>query len=91
LNHRWQGKPAFQGSQRCDFARGVSDLATAIREGGHPRLSVQFLTHVGEVVCAINEAGNGGVSCDISSSFEPVLPMGATAKDRSTSRMLVGQ
>jgi predicted dehydrogenase len=91
LNHRWQGKPAFQGSQRCDFARGVWDLAAAIREGGHPRLSAQFLTHVSEVVCAINEAGNDGVSCDISSSFEPVLPMEATAKDRSTSRMLVGQ
>jgi predicted dehydrogenase len=74
-NHHWFGKPRFQGSQRQDFASGVVDLAAALREGRPARLSDQFVIHVNEVACAINEAREDGASYDITSSFDPMLPM----------------
>jgi len=58
-----------------DFARGVAELAGAIREGRPCRLGAEFSLHVTEIALAIQRAP-GGVSTYLTSTrFDPVAPM----------------
>jgi predicted dehydrogenase len=72
---RW--KPGFQfgGAQRVDFAGGVAELAMAIEGKRRCRLSARYCLHVNEIVLAIQNACDTGVSSEIKSSFEPIDPM----------------
>jgi len=58
-----------------DFLRGVSELATAIREGRLSRLSPHFSWHITELALAIQYAGPTGLSYTPESDFEPMPPM----------------
>jgi hypothetical protein len=75
LVRRWKPGFRFGGSQRVDFARGVAELATAIAGKRRCRLSAQYCLHVNEIVLAIQNACDTGVSSEIKSSFEPIEPM----------------
>jgi len=69
------GRVPPQGAQRRDFARGIADLADAIAENRHPRLSGGFCLHVTETVLAIHDAATNPGARPIASTFEPVTPM----------------
>ena len=43
----------YRGTQQMDFARGVADLASAVRRGGSPTLSARYCLHVNEIVLAV--------------------------------------
>jgi hypothetical protein len=64
-----------QGAQRMDFARGVAEMAGAIREHRQCRLSPQFSLHVNELALAIHHAGRTVATAAITTRFEPMLPM----------------
>jgi predicted dehydrogenase len=64
----------YHGSQRRHFARGIDDLAAAVRSGRAPRLSGDFLLHVNELVHALAGAGTTPHRM-IASGFRPVAPM----------------
>jgi hypothetical protein len=55
-----------------DFAAGVAELATSLREGRACRLSPRFSLHVNEVALALH--GVHGVYVT-RSRFEPVAPL----------------
>lgn len=65
----------YRGSQQMDFARGVAEMAAAVREGRPCRLSPQYSLHVNEVVLAIQNATEKNCTCQIKSTFEPIEPM----------------
>ncbi|RUL88927.1 Gfo/Idh/MocA family protein [Tautonia sociabilis] len=71
--------PKFQyktaGASRCDFARGVAELAASIREGRPCRLSAQFSLHVNEIVLTLQEPGTMGCPRRLTTTFDPVEPM----------------
>jgi hypothetical protein len=58
-----------------DYARGVAEMAMAIREQRPCRLSAQFVRHVNEVVLGIEESMATGLPYSITSDFTPVEPM----------------
>ena len=76
-------KPSFRlrgrGANRMDFARGVAELAAAIRDHRPNRLSARFALHVNEIVLAIqgSDAGQNArtVRRPITSTFPSVAPM----------------
>ena len=72
-------KPSFafktKGANRMDFARGIAELADAIRAGRSSRLSARFSLHVNEIVLAIQSPQTLGSPRTIKSTFQPVLPM----------------
>jgi predicted dehydrogenase len=55
-----------------DYARGVAELASALREGRPCRLSARFALHVNEVALAIQHARETGSPTPIRSTFPPV-------------------
>lgn len=60
---------------RMDFARGVAELAAAVREGRPPRLSARWSLHVNELVLAMQHPGDHGLPREVRSTFEPMAPM----------------
>lgn len=68
-------KPGFglraPGANQMDYARGIAEMADAVRERRPCRLSARFSLHVNEVVLAIQD----GLTGPIASTFEPMAPM----------------
>jgi predicted dehydrogenase len=58
-----------------DRARGVAEMAAAIREKRPSRLSARFCLHVTELTLAIQQAGRDANTYRMTTDFEPVLPM----------------
>jgi predicted dehydrogenase len=63
------------GSQQMDFARGVAEMAAAIKEGRTCRLSPRFSLHVLEVTLAIQNALERSTTYQVTTTFDPVEPM----------------
>ena len=61
-------RPPYPG---IDWARGVADLAEAIRDGRPHRASPWHAAHVCEVMCAIATSAADGHTVDVASSFTP--------------------
>jgi hypothetical protein len=74
------GRVRYRGSQRRDFARGIAELAAAVREAREPILSPAFCLHTTEVILAMHAAAEGRAVPAIRTSFEPIQPM-AWARD----------
>lgn len=72
-------KPRFafktRGANAMDFARGVAELAEAIREARPARLSPEFSLHVNEVALAIQAASEHGAPYRVRTTFDPMPPM----------------
>lgn len=72
-------RPAFRygstGATPMDFARGIAELADAVREGRPSRLSAEFALHMTEVVLAIQQPEAFGTPYRPVSHFEPMEPM----------------
>jgi predicted dehydrogenase len=64
-----------RGSQQMDFARGVAEMAAAIKEGRTSRLSPQFSLHVLEVTLAIQNALEQSTTYQVTTTFDPIKPM----------------
>ncbi len=62
------------GAQRMDFARGVAEMAAAIREKRPSRLSAQFSLHVNEIALAIHYAREHGSTYQMTTTFDPIEP-----------------
>lgn len=61
--------------KRVDFCLGIAEMAAAIREKRHCRLSAQFCLHTNEVVLAINNSLEEGLTYKVKTSFESIDPM----------------
>lgn len=68
-------KFGYKGSQQMDFARGVAELAAAVREQRPCRISPQFSLHNNELVLAIQNALETGAPYRLTTRFDPVEPM----------------
>jgi predicted dehydrogenase len=68
---KYNYKAAFQ----MDFARGIADIADAIRENRPCYLSAKYCFHVNELVLAIHNATETSSTHIVKSDFEPVEPM----------------
>lgn len=64
----------YRGTQQMDFARGVAEMAAAIREGRPSRLSAAYSLHVNELVLAVQHAFTGP-TYKMTTTFEPPQPM----------------
>lgn len=64
----------YRGTQQMDFARGVAELAAAIRERRPSRLSAAYSLHVNELVLAVQHAC-AGTPYKMTTSFAPPEPM----------------
>ena len=58
-----------------DFARGVAEVADAMREDRPCRLSARYSLHVNELVLAIHHAKENNCTYQVKSHFEPIEPM----------------
>ncbi|PSB05119.1 Gfo/Idh/MocA family protein [Merismopedia glauca] len=65
----------YRGSQQIDFAGGVAELASAVREKRSCKLSARYSLHNNEIVLAIHNALETGASYKITSTFEPLDSM----------------
>ena len=65
----------YRGTQQMDFARGVADLASAIREGRPARLSARYSLHINEIVLAVQNATEGSSTYSMTTSFDAIEPM----------------
>lgn len=65
----------YRGTQQMDFARGVADLAEAVRDGREPRLSADYCLHSTEIVLALDRVLRESASYTMTTDFEPVEPM----------------
>jgi predicted dehydrogenase len=61
-----------------DKMLGVAEVARALREGSPNPLPTDFLLHVNELTLAIQNAGPGGATVRLETSFEPLQPMSST-------------
>jgi predicted dehydrogenase len=68
-------KYGYKGAQQMDFARGVAEMASAIKEQRPCRLSARYSLHVNEIVLAIQNAFETSSTHIVKSSFEPIEPM----------------
>lgn len=62
-------------SHQMDFARGVAEVADAVREGRPCRLGGRFSLHVNELTLAIQYPQRFGTPYTLTTSFAPVVPM----------------
>ncbi len=69
------GKVPGKGSQQMDFARGVAEVAAAVRENRPSRLSPRFSLHTNEMALAIHYAREQGATYHMTTTFDPVEPM----------------
>ena len=58
-----------------DFARGINDLAFALKTKQNPRLSDDFCLHVNEILLAINDPRTHGTTYIPTTECGPVKPM----------------
>ncbi len=65
----------YKGSQKRDFARGISELAAAIRENRSSRLGADYYLHVNEIVLAIHHARATGGNVPLQTTCPPMDPM----------------
>ena len=65
----------YRGTQEMDFARGVADLADAVRTGRQPRLSARYSLHVNEIVLAVSNTLAGGGAYEMTTTCGPIEPM----------------
>ena len=65
----------YRGAQQMDFARGVAELAGAVREGRPSRLATDFSLHNNELVLAVSEAASTAMPYVMTTSFVPPVPM----------------
>jgi predicted dehydrogenase len=68
-------KHRYKETHVMDFARGVAELAAAIRERRPSRLSARFSLHVNEIVLAMQHPERMGVHRILTSTFDPPEPM----------------
>ncbi|MGF1588352.1 MAG: Gfo/Idh/MocA family protein [Pleurocapsa sp.] len=68
-------KYAYRGAFQMDFARGIAEVADAIREKRPCRLSAKYSLHVNELVLAIHNTTETSSTYVVKSTFEPVEPM----------------
>lgn len=64
-----------KGSNPMDFARGIGEIATALREKRKPRMSSEFALHVNEIVLTLQNPKELGSPRTIRSPFTPIEPM----------------
>jgi predicted dehydrogenase len=72
-------KPSFAfrtrgGTNRMDFARGVAEMAAAIREKRASRMGARFGLHVNEIVLAIQNPRQMGSPRRLATTFAPIEP-----------------
>jgi predicted dehydrogenase len=65
----------YRGSQQMDFARGVAELVSSIREGRPCRLSGRYSLHANEMVIAIDRARASASCYTMTTTIDPVQPM----------------
>lgn len=65
----------YRGAFQMDFARGIAEVANAVREDRPCRLSARYSLHVNELVLAIHNATENNCTYKVKSSFEPIEPM----------------
>ena len=65
----------YRGAQQMDFARGIAEVAGAIREGRPSRLSTDFSLHNNELVLAISDARLMAMPYQMTTTFAPIEPM----------------
>lgn len=72
-----QKLPEYGGASKMDFARGIQDIADAVRTKKNARLSGRFSQHANELALAIHNAriGKGAGVYTMRSTFEPPDPM----------------
>jgi predicted dehydrogenase len=68
-------KYRYRGAQQMDFARGVAEIASAIKEQRPCRLSARYSLHVNEMVLAIQNALENSSTHLVKSSFDLIEPM----------------
>jgi predicted dehydrogenase len=64
-----------RGSQQMDFARGVAELASSIKEHRACHLGARYCLHTNELVIAIDRAGADNGCYAMTTTFDPVQPM----------------
>ena len=70
-----KGRYRYRGAQQMDFARGVVELAEAVREGRPSRISERYSLHVNEMVVAIDQARDTAAPYTMTTTFDPIAPM----------------
>jgi predicted dehydrogenase len=69
-------KKDFQhGSHAIDFARGIAEVASALREGRPSRMSSRFALHVNEIVLAIEASRETRARHPMTTTFDAIQPM----------------
>lgn len=65
----------YKGAFQMDFARGIAEVANAMKEERPCRISARYSLHVNELVLAIHHAQETNSTYKVKSAFEPVEPM----------------
>jgi len=60
---------------RCDYARGVAEMAASIREGRPSRLSQDFALHINEIVLTLQYPERMGCPRVLTTTTGPIEPM----------------
>jgi predicted dehydrogenase len=68
-------KHRYKATHAMDFARGVADVADAVRQKRPGRLSARFSLHVNEIVLAMQYPERMGHHRVLTSTFDPDGPM----------------
>ena len=63
------------GGNRMDFARGVAEVAAAVRERRDCRLGGDYALHIAEIMLAMQYPGRMGSPRMLQSRFSPIAPM----------------
>ena len=63
------------GGNRMDFARGVAEVAAAVRERRDCRLGGDYALHIAEIMLAMQYPGRMGSPRMLQSRFSPSAPM----------------
>jgi len=75
---RMARQPAMRpkrGEPTMDFARGVAELAGALRENRPSRLDADFAVHIAEVTEILQHPDRCARPAPVQSSFQPIAPM----------------
>lgn len=65
----------YRAAFQMNFARGIAEVANAIRENRPCRLSARYSLHVNELVLAIHNARESNSTYIVQSTFDPIEPM----------------
>lgn len=72
----------YRGSQQRDFCSGIAEMSEALLERRPCRLSAAFCLHVNEMVLAIQNSSGGMAPYQMTTTFEPIVPMHWARTDR---------